>query len=234
LWAFNDEQLAHVIATCPIAVIAGIGHETDFTIADFVADVRAPTPTAAAEMAVSARSDLMGQIQQCAARLQRVMRHQIDLEYQTLDNKSRRLISPLSYIRSERARLSGLQMRMKHIISSQQRSALFQFEQIRQRLGSHAPAISETRNLLQLLTRQFQHQTRSYLAGRSQQLEHLKVQLALLNPQRTLERGYAIVLDQHGHIIHRPDQIAAPGSITVKLAGGAVELGISSVQSKIN
>jgi len=234
LWAFNDEQLAHVIAACPIPVIAGIGHETDFTIADFVADVRAPTPTAAAEMAVSAQSDLISQIQNYAARMRRVMRHKIEQEFQTLDNKSRRLISPLSYIRSERAKLSGLQMRMKHTVSSRQRSALFQFEQLKQRLRSQLPAIAETQSRLQLLTRQFQTQTRTYLAARSRQLDHLQVQLSLLNPQRTLERGYAIVLDQQGQIVHRPDQITAPGRITVKLAAGTADLGISSVQSKIN
>ena len=233
LWSFNDEQLAHVIASCPIPLIAGIGHETDFTIADFVADVRAPTPTAAAEMAVTARADLIRQLEQNASRLRRTLRHYLDQDNQTLDHLSRRLISPLAYLRSERTRLGGLHMQLSHTVSTSQRSARFKFEQLKQKLMSGAPDTSKSGNRLVLLSQQFQTQFQQYLNLHHHKLDSLAVQLEMLNPQRTLERGYAIVLDQKGQLLQHTRQFHAPGNITVKLAEGEVDLGISSVQEKI-
>ena len=233
LWAFNDEQLAYVIDRCAIPVISGIGHETDFTIADFVADVRAPTPTAAAEMAVTARTDSVRQLEQCATRIRRTLRHVLDQHNQTLDHLARRLISPLAYLRSERVRLLGLHRQLEHIVKTSQRLALFEFEQLKQRFLSNPPDTRHFGNQLQHLVRQFQTQTRQYLTLQEQKLNTLQVQLELLNPQRTLERGYAIILDKKGHVLQRPDQFRVSDTISVKLAQGEVDLGIASVQEKI-
>jgi len=234
LWSFNDEQLAYAISRCPIPVIAGIGHETDFTIADFVADVRAATPTAAAEMAVSSRVDLVRQIENYAGKLKRSVRHLLDQENQTLDNFSRRLVSPVAYVRSERARVSGLQMQMKHIVATSNRLAFFRFERLQQKLAGASPDIAHTRNQLQQIARQFRHIASQLVAVNQQKLTHLGAQLELLNPQRTLERGYAIILDNQGQIIQHPGQFAAPGVITVKLAEADIDLGIASVAVKSN
>jgi len=233
LWSFNDEQLAHVIASCPLPVIAGIGHETDFTIADFVADVRAATPTAAAEMAVTARVDLIRQIEQNATRLRRTLRHYLDQENQTLDHFSRRLISPLAYLRSERARLLGLQMQMNHNLKTAQRLALFKFEQLKQRMMSRSPDVIQSGHALQRVSQQLQSQTRQFLILQRQKLNNLQAQLEMLNPQRTLERGYAIVSDKKGHLLLHPNQFQAPATITVRMADGQVDLGIISVQEQI-
>jgi len=233
LWAFNDEQLAQVIAACPIPVIAGIGHETDFTIADFVADVRAATPTAAAEMAVTERSDLIRQIEQNATRLRRTLRHYLDQENQTLDHFSRRLISPLAYLRSERARLLGLQMQMNHNVKTAQRLALFKFEQLKQRLMSRSPDVIQSGRQLQRVSQQIQSQTRQLLSQQRQKLNNLHTQLEMLNPQRTLERGYAIVSDKKGQVLVHPKQFHAPDTITLRMAAGEIDLGIISVQEKI-
>lgn len=233
LWAFNDEQLAYTIASCPIPVIAGIGHETDFTIADFVADVRAPTPTAAAEMAVTARLDLIRQIEQHATRLRRTFRHYLDQENQRLDHFSRRLVSPLAYLRSERTRLLGLQMQMNHAVKTAQQLALHQFERLKQKLISRSPDVIQSGHQLQRVSQQLQTQTRQFMQLHRQNLNSLQVQLEMLNPQRTLERGYAIVSDRKGHLILRPGQFHAPDTITVRMAEGEVDLGIVSVQEKI-
>jgi exodeoxyribonuclease VII large subunit len=234
LWAFNDEQLAYTIADCPIPVIAGIGHETDFTIADFVADVRAPTPTAAAEMAVSARFDLLQQLEHHAVKLRRALRHHLNQENQTLDTISRRLISPVAYIRSERARLSGLQMQLRHIVTTSHRLAFFHYEQLKQKLTVQSPDIALKKNQLKQISEQFHYKTGRFLNLQQQELSNLQVQLELLNPQRTLERGYAILMDRKGNILRRPQQFLAPSNITVKMAQGEVDLGIASVQEKLN
>ncbi len=116
LWAFNDEALARAIAASPIPVISGVGHESDFTIADFVADLRAPTPTAAAELACPDRATLLAALQTQAARLARAARHRIDTQGQRLDHLALRLGRPASALAAERLRLERHQQRMLHAL----------------------------------------------------------------------------------------------------------------------
>ncbi len=233
LWSFNDEQLALAISACGIPVIAGVGHETDFTIADFVADVRAPTPTAAAEIAVAARADLLQQLQSTTMHLQRNWRRQLDQVNQTLDQLSRRLVSPLSYMRSERAKLEALQLRLMHSVDRTRKQAHFQVEQLKQKLRNQSPRADLKKHQLRQLSTRFQQETHRHVQSRQQQLHHLQLQLELLNPQRTLERGYAIIMDPQGAIIRQASQFKVPGHINVKLAGGDIELGIASMQHKL-
>ncbi len=233
LWSFNDEHLAYAIAECVIPIITGIGHETDFTIADFVADLRAATPTAAAEIAVSARSDLMQQIENYAAKLQFTLQRQIHQQYQTLDMLSRRLISPLIAIRNERLKLSSLHIKIKHALAISTQQAYFQFEQLKQKWIKHAPQITNKRNQLQQVALRLQHQAQRHLTHHQQSLNTLTTQLELLDPQRTLERGYAIVLDQKGKIVCKTNQFKAPSNVTVKVSDGEVGLGVITVQTHL-
>lgn len=234
LWSFNDEQVAYAIAGCSMPVIAGIGHETDFTIADFVADLRAPTPTAAAEMAVPARTDFLYQLGNFNLSLRRVVQRIQQQENQRLDNLSRRLISPIAYIRSERLKLLGMQRQIQHALEISRRRCFFQFEQLKQKLGQQLPDIAYHQTQLTHQWQQLQTSTQRYLAKRKQQVSSLEVQLELLSPQRTLERGYAIILDSHGRILRTPKQFQAPDQITVKLAQGEIDIGVISVQQKLS
>lgn len=233
LWSFNDEQVACAICASPIPIIAGIGHETDFTIADFVADLRAPTPTAAAEMAVTARADLMQQIENLTAKLRRALRRQLDQQNQTVDTFSRRLVSPITAIRNERLKLAGMHMKMKHAFQTANRQTYFRFEQLKQKLIQQAPNIVHQRNQLHQLTQKLQTNAHRQLTLQQQTLANMNAQLELLNPQRTLERGYAIVLNNKGVILKKPAQFKAPETITVRLAGGEVDLGVMSVQQNL-
>ncbi|HMT17732.1 MAG TPA: exodeoxyribonuclease VII large subunit, partial [Ottowia sp.] len=114
LWAFNDEQLARTIAASPVPVVSGVGHETDFTIADFVADLRAPTPTAAAELVSAPRAQWLAELDAQAARLGRALRHRLDAEAQRLDWLTAHLARPSQAVAAERPRLAQLGQRLTH------------------------------------------------------------------------------------------------------------------------
>ena len=186
LWAFNDEQLAYAIASSTIPIISGVGHETDFTIADFVADLRAPTPTAAAEMATPDRLELLRQIQGYADFMQRMMRQKLEREAQRIDQ---------------------LSMRLQHAIPNP--------TQMRQRQNQ----------LQERLTRVWQEKLRYW----RQQQEHYLFQIETLSPQRTLERGYSLILDETV-AVRNPKDLQTEKTYTVAMAKGSAQLTLKSIQ----
>jgi exodeoxyribonuclease VII large subunit len=115
LWAFNDEALARAIRACPVPVVSAVGHETDWTIADFVADRRAATPSAAAEIVVPARAELLGQVQSLATRLSVAVRRQVERKRERLERATNRpvLLRPEGRLQQERQRLDQLQERLE-------------------------------------------------------------------------------------------------------------------------
>ncbi|MGQ2966079.1 exodeoxyribonuclease VII large subunit [Methylophilus sp.] len=129
LWSFNEEVVARAIADCRLPTISGVGHETDFTIADFVADLRAATPTAAAELACPDQSQLRSQLTQLDARLKRAMQSLLQKQAQTLDYLSRRLVSPAQQLQQQKQSLHQwqhrLQLAMQHLL--QQRSRRLEY-----------------------------------------------------------------------------------------------------------
>ncbi|MGI4848970.1 MAG: exodeoxyribonuclease VII large subunit [Janthinobacterium lividum] len=234
LWSFNHEVVARTIAGCAMPVIVGVGHETDFTIADFAADLRAPTPTAAAELAATPRADWLASLGQLAVELRRAMRRQLGEQAQTLDWLARRLQSPAATIGYQRAALRAIEVRLGHATRMPLSQARFALNQLGTRLGGQLPDITAQRLRVashqQRLARQMTAQTRH----RRQGLAALAAQLELLNPQRTLERGYAIVTDERGHIVRSPRELVPRSVLTLRLADGSAQLGISSVQPTLD
>ncbi|RFP12429.1 exodeoxyribonuclease VII large subunit [Duganella sp. BJB488] len=230
LWSFNDEDVAYAVANCRMPVISGVGHETDFTICDFAADLRAATPTAAAELAVTPRADWMASLRADVVDLRRAMRRSVGEAAQTLDNYTRRLLNPSAQIRQQRLKLLALSTAMTHANRAPLSQARFQLDRLSGRLGARKPDVTAARSRLSDFLHRVTMSVSTQLAQRRDALAALSSQLELLNPQRTLERGYAIVTDEQGAIVRAPAQLKPRSTLNVRLAEGSAQVDVEAVR----
>ena len=233
LWSFNHEVVARAIAGCTMPVISGVGHETDFTIADFAADLRAPTPTAAAEMAAAPRADWLASLEGTAQEMRRVMRRRLSDASQSLDWLSHRLVSPATYAAHQRLKLNGMQLRLAHATRTPLNMARFAVRQLETRLQGQLPDLATERRRMQEQGRRLHARVSVEQRQRRQALLALASQLELLNPQRTLERGYAIVTDGGGAVIRSPAGLKPHEMLTMTLAEGSADVTLASVQPSL-
>ncbi|WP_426110936.1 exodeoxyribonuclease VII large subunit [Massilia sp. PWRC2] len=233
LWSFNEEIVARAIVSCSMPVIAGIGHETDFTIADFSADVRAATPTAAAELAVTPRADWLNSLSADVTDLRRAMRRSLADSNQSLDNLSRRLQSPSARIGGQHLQLKALSTALTHAARAPLGQQRYVLEQLRARWRGQRPDVRARRQEIASQQRHFGAALGSQLRARGHALAALAAQLELLNPQRTLERGYAIVSDSAGCVLRSTQAIKPHDVLTVRLAEGTADIGVAAVQAHL-
>jgi len=223
LWAFNDVRVAEAIAASPIPIVSGIGHETDFTIADFVSDVRAATPTAAAELASADASVLRNRLDRQRDRLARTIERSFNTWMQRIDDGSRRLRSPAQRLaaariaveerarRSQRAMQAGLASRDRSVAVAKARLArsrpdLDRFDRLQRHLRSRIIAHMDGR-----------------LRDATHALSSARERLGLLDPSGILERGYAIVRDDAGRIVRDADRLHPGNAIVVDVAHGRID-----------
>jgi exodeoxyribonuclease VII large subunit len=230
LWSFNDEEVAYAVANSRMPVISGVGHETDFTICDFAADLRAATPTAAAELAATPRADWLGSLRADVVDLRRAMRRALNDAQQTLDGHTRRLLNPGAQIDQQRHKLRALATAMTHANRAPLTQARHQLDRLIGRLGARKPDVTATRATLGSLQHRAATSIARQLHRKRDAFAALSSQLELLNPQRTLERGYAIVTDHQGAIVRAPAQLKPHTTLAVRLAEGSAQVGIDSVQ----
>jgi exodeoxyribonuclease VII large subunit len=210
LWAFNDEELVRTMARSPVPIICGVGHETDFTLADFVADLRAPTPTAAAELVSETTTVLLGLADGLGSRLQEAVERFVDRQSQRVDLATSRLGRPSNLAQRQRLVLSSVEQRMQH--------------SARMALHVRQTEIARfTQELLPVLGRTWQ---------RSQDRTHrAALRLGLLDPSLVLKRGYAWLTLDNGHTLTSAAQ-AHPGQhVRASLTDGTVDLTVYSQES---
>jgi exodeoxyribonuclease VII large subunit len=203
LWSFNDEAVVRAIAACPLPVVCGVGHETDITLADLAADLRAPTPTAAAELAAPLRDELLQALEQRSSRLSRAQRQRIDRAAQGLDLLSARFAHAMTTLRPQKQRLDLLAHRL--------RTALVQRRQAASQSLAHA-------------AQQWQRAAATGIERRAARLSGLADRLSLLDPKQVLSRGYALIESERGDVIVAPSQLRAGERLTISLAHGQADL----------
>ncbi len=233
LWSFNEEIVARALASCSIPTISGVGHETDFTIADFAADVRAPTPTGAAEMASRAYQDWIGNLETLADHLQKAMKRLLRNASQDSDLLARRLISPSSYIEREKIRMQSLAAKLTHTNETMLASSHYQLKHFGTRLKAQLPDTGPYRSMIETGLRQMKTGIENLVKQQKQEISSLAQQLELLSTKRTLERGYAIIADKNGHIIRSPSQLPVRKPVSVQLAAGCAQISIETVQPEL-
>lgn len=223
LWSFNDEQLAYAIANSHIPVVTGIGHETDFTIADFVADFRAATPTAAAETVSPNQAELIRRIETLHIGLIEGIRRSIQHQKLLLSHQIQKIASPKHLIFSYWQTLDYLTIQLHRGMQQQLHQKKFQLTQTTQALKTQHPSvlIQKTRSQLNTLTKQLVQHLLNTINQKQQSLIHLKATLHAFSPLATLQRGYAIVTHQN-QVVYDSKQVNIGGAIHIRLAKGTL------------
>ena len=210
LWPFNEELLARAIVRSPVPVVCGVGHETDVTIADFCADLRAPTPTAAAELVARPRAERLQELASLHERLRRAVLRRADAAAQRLDVANVRFGRPSSRVAQQQRRVAQLGSRLQHAL---------------------ALRVERAQGVLQALQARRLSVTRTRIGRSDDRLHKAQLRLQLLDPRLVLERGYALLVDEHGHVITRAAQTHAGQPLHATLAQGEVDLQV--VQARL-
>jgi exodeoxyribonuclease VII large subunit len=203
LWSFNDEAVVRAIAASRIPVVCGVGHETDVTLADLAADLRAPTPTAAAELAAPSRDELLRQLDNTAQRIARAQRQRLDRAAQGLDALSSRLAQRVGTLQPQRRQLDVLAQRAAFALTQRVRAAALSLAHMDERWQRARTAAAEQR---------------------ARRLASMADRLALLDPQRVLSRGYALIETSASEVVTSPAQLKVGERLKISLAHGQADL----------
>lgn len=227
LWAFNEELVARVIAASDIPVISAVGHETDFTIADFVADLRAPTPSAAAELVVRCKDDFEAELRNMQRRLLQIIR----LKLATL-REAATSVSTSRALQTMPMRLAGKLQLLDEVTGRMDRAIENRIAAARRQAAGSAAAFFgiDVRRIVEVKRAGMTQAWVSLDTARSKRFTAVSHQLAQLqallrerNPRSILSRGYAVVRNVEGHIIRSASDVAEGGAISIELQQGQLE-----------
>lgn len=209
LWAFNDEQVVRAVAACPIPVVCGVGHETDLTLAELAADLRAPTPTAAAELATPRRDEALARLGQLLAALQRAAHRRLDGHEQRLDLLALQLGRPARLLALQQARLDQLRTRGRLAMLHGAQLRRLTLDDLAHRLGA-------------AVQRRLQSQ--------QDRLQQTQWRLQAVDPHQVLARGYAWLTDADGHAITSTRQLQRGQRLSAQWADGQAHVDVVDVQ----
>lgn len=226
LWCFNEEAVARAIAACVTPIVSAVGHETDVSISDFVADVRAPTPSAAAELLAPDSSDLQRRIDSLKRRLLLRIQSRLSHDRLRLDSLTRRLRHPGERLRQQAQRLDDLDMRLRRAFEQRLNQRRERLARLDTRLAAQHPGrtLMLLKQRLDSLAERLPRAMRETLKDRRQRLLTQVQTLHVVSPLATLGRGYSILLDERGQAIRSATQTQNGQRLTARLGEGELQV----------
>lgn len=232
LWAFNEEVVARALCACPVPTVSAVGHEVDVTIADWCADVRAPTPTAAAELIARVKDELVADLAQRKARLSRGLRAQMDRKRAQLDKLRARVEDPRRLVIDKKLRLDRLQQRLEDSARAELEGREARLRKLQERLQAQHPRerLHRLHREVARLEERLAALAKRALSTRQHRFEGLAGRLDALSPLRVLARGYAVAFDERGHVVKSAGQVQPGDRLRVRLHDGELDATVASTR----
>lgn len=231
LWCFNHEDVAREIHRCPIPVVSGVGHEVDVTISDLVADLRAPTPTAAAELVSPDRDQLYSQVASLQFRLPRSLERLLQTKSQQVDMLAKQLVHPRHQLKINMNKVAQLSSRLNRTMTQdlQRRTQQSSNQAIRLKSLNPKKLVQRNKLMANALAQRMDRATSSHVLSTRKKIENLGSQLHLVSPLATLDRGFAIAKDEQETILRSSNQSQAKDQIKVTLSEGTLKCEVLEV-----
>lgn len=230
LWSFNDEALAHTIRTCAVPVVSGVGHETDFTIADFAADVRAATPTGAAELASAGYYEAVERLGQLERHMSAAMQSRFATLAQRIDRASLKLLHPTERLKLSHDTTTRLEQRLSKALEQRLERATSTINMLELRLKARRPDLSREAERCTRLGTALHRMGIQLTRERSDQLAALAAHLEHLDPHAVLTRGYSITRSADGTVLRAAHETTLGATVSVQLAQGRLQTTVTATE----